>query len=59
MCYCSGKCLMDALAYGHVEAIRKSNITQLSTPLRKYPNLLQLIDTVKHEYFNIGMMVEE
>ena len=56
---CSGKCSLDALVYGHIEAIRNSDISQLSTPLHQYPNLLQFTDTVKHEHFNIGMVVIE
>lgn len=54
---CSGKCSVDALVYGHIEAIRNSGITQLSAPLQEYPKLIQFTDTVKHEHFNIGMVV--
>ena len=56
---CSGKCSLDALVYGHVEAIRSSGITQLSTPLQHYPNLLQFTDTVKHQHCSVGMVVTE
>ena len=55
----SGKCSLDALVYGHVEAIRSSNIAPLSTPLQHYPNLIQFTDNIKHEHFNIGMVVIE
>lgn len=55
----SGKCALDALVYGHLEAIRNSKIVPLSTPLHKYPNLIHFTDNVKHEHFNIGMVVIE
>jgi len=57
--YCSGRCPLDALVYGHIQTIRNCGINELSEMVKDHPNLLEFCDFVKQEHFNIGMVVNE